>query len=330
MKEIIELALENLQKNTPFKGVWKNSVNVGQDGNIKLTIDNKQFTLNIEVKRELRMGQMPEIVKRATQFKPLIVIAERIFPKIKDELRKEQIAYLEGNGNIFLHQDGIYLWIDNNKPIEPGKEKNNRAFTKTGLKVIFHFLLDEGIINLPYREIAERTGTGLGNITNVINGLKEDGYLLTVRKNEYKITRKKELFNKWVTTYEERLKPTLEVGTFSFIKKEDFANWKNIHLKNQKTYWGGEPAGDMLTGYLNPGMLTLYTEETKKDLIKNYRLMPDAEGNVKVYKKFWKYDEVNYDLVPPLLVYADLMNEDDRRCTETAQKIYNDLIQNKL
>ena len=58
--------------------------------------------------------------------------------------------------------------------------------------------------------------------------------------------------------------------------------------------------------------------------------MPNTEGNVKVYKKFWKYDEVNYDLVPPLLVYADLMNEDDRRCTETAQKIYNDLIQDKL
>ena len=36
------------------------------------------------------------------------------------------------------------------------KEKINRAFTKTGLKVLFDFLRDETLINVPYREIATR------------------------------------------------------------------------------------------------------------------------------------------------------------------------------
>ncbi|MBX2951947.1 MAG: hypothetical protein KF870_05550 [Leadbetterella sp.] len=34
--------------------------------------------------------------------------------------------------------------------------------------------------------------------------------------------------------------------------------------------------------------------------------------------------------VPPLLAYADFMNPNDRRCMETAQKIYNEFLQDKL
>ena len=59
--------------------------------------------------------------------------------------------------------------------------------------------------------------------------------------------------------------------------------------------------------------------------------------NVKAYEKFWNNGDVNTNantvedvVVPPLLVYADLMNTNDRRCIETAQKIYDGFIQNKL
>ncbi|MBS1908251.1 MAG: hypothetical protein JST03_00090, partial [Bacteroidetes bacterium] len=93
----------------------------------------------------------------------------------------------------------------------------------------------------------------------------------------------------------------------------------------------------LLTNYLRPAELTLYSTETRNDLIKNYRLIPDEKGNVKAYEKFWNNGDVNTNantvedvVVPPLLVYADLMNTNDRRCIETAQKIYDGFIQNKL
>ena len=66
--------------------------------------------------------------------------------------------------------------------MEQEKEKVNRAFTKTGLKVIFHFLLNEEIVNYSYREIARLAEIGLGNVSNVMNGLKQDGYLLKMNK----------------------------------------------------------------------------------------------------------------------------------------------------
>ena len=208
-----------------------------------------------------------------------MVVAVHLSPKIKEELRHNNIAYLEANGNIFLKNDETTLWVDANKPIQPDKKIGSRAFTKTGVRVLFQFLMDENWINKPYRQIAEQTGTGIGNITNIITGLKQDGFLLQITKNEYRLTNKLALLNKWIAAYDLRLKPTLKVGTFRFLKDEDFTNWRKLPLCNGKTWWGGEPAGDLFTDYLRPAELTLYTTETRNDLIKNYRLIPDEKGN---------------------------------------------------
>lgn len=52
----------------------------------------------------------------------------------------------------------------------------------------------------------------------------------------------------------------------------------------------------------------------------------DLEGNIKVFRQFWIDEQENTNSVHPLLAYADLMNKGDRRCTETAQKIYDEYL----
>jgi len=329
-QEIIHMALENLQKNTLIKGKWETLEHKELDGQLILDIDNRQIKYFVEIKNELRNHHLQKMVTFNQAYTPLMVVATRLFPKIKEELRNYNIAYLEANGNIFLRNNEATVWIDTNKPIETDKKTGSRAFTKTGLKVVFQFLIDETWLHRTYRQIAEQTGTGIGNITNIIKGLKQDGFLLPIAKNEYKLNNKKELLNKWIAAYDMRLKPILKVGTFRFLKEEDFAKWKNLPLHKGKTWWGGEPAGDIFTNYLKPAELTLYTTETRKDMIKNYRMVPDDKGNIKVFKKFWQFDEVNDNVVPPLLAYTDLMNTNDRRCIETAQKIFDEFLQNKL
>lgn len=329
-KELVHIALENLKKNAGINGKWVNHGPKEFDGQIQLTVENHPIKFNTEIKQELRNHQLPKIIDQAERFAPLMVVANHIFSNIKAELRQKRIAYLETNGNIWMQQKGILIWLEGQTPVTEIKNKSNRAFTKTGLKVLFHFLLHDQDINLTYREIAAITEVGLGNINYVMSGLKEMGFLLKLKKNQYKLTNKKELLEKWISAYGERLKPALKIGTFRFLNEEDFLNWRNLPIKKEKTWWGGEPAGDLLTNYLRPAELTLYTMETRNELIKNYRLIPDENGNVKAYNKFWQHDEVDDNTVPPLLVYADLINSNDRRCTETALKIYDEFLQNKL
>lgn len=89
-----------------------------------------------------------------------------------------------------------------------------------------------------------------------------------------------------------------------------------LEIENNKTLWGGRTCWEILTNYLHPQEFTLYTKEETNELIKKYFLIPDATGNVHVFKKFWNFKDapVNEKTVPPLLVYADLISS---RQTET-------------
>ena len=138
--------------------------------------------------------------------------------------------------------------------------------------------------------------------------------------------------NKWIAAYEQVLKPSLHVGTFRFLNEDDFTNWKNLKLHADTTQWGGEPAGDLLSHHLRPAELTLYTTETRTELMRNYRLLPSDNGNVKVYQAFRPLENTDDALpvVHSMLVYADLMIQNDKRCRETAQMIYEKYLQQHL
>ena len=331
-QEIIQYALHNLVEEG-IEPEWRDAPTNGTiDGKLKLHFKfHPPVQFDVLIKKELRAMHLNQLEYMAKEEAPFLIVVDRIFPKVKHELRHRGINYMETNGNMFILHDGLYVNIDGKRYPEMHKAGGgNRAFTKTGLKVIYQFLINDEWLNRNYRDIATHTGTGLGNINNIFNGLKQEGYLLQLTKNEYQLENKKGLLEKWIMEYEKRLKPTLAIGSFRFLNADDFYNWKGLPLKSGKTFWGGEPAGELFTNYLRPEELTLYTTEERTDLIKNYRLVPDIQGNVKVYKTFWEYNEVNDNVVHPLLAYADLITKGDRRCTETAEKIYDEYLQNKF
>ncbi|TDB57950.1 type IV toxin-antitoxin system AbiEi family antitoxin [Arundinibacter roseus] len=329
-EQIVYTALENLLETTQFKGEWDEVTKKGLDGTLRVRIGENVLQFNVKVKKELRKHMLPQIFAFNEAHQPFLLIAGRLYPGIKQELRNHNVSYLEANGNLYLKTPEKWFWIEVNKPMPVKPQIRSRAFTKTGLRILFAFLRDQALINLSYRQIAGQTSTSIGNITHIINGLKQEGYVVNVSKNEYQFQRLNELLSQWAEAYEQTLKPTLSMGRFRFVDKDRFDRWKKLKLNTPKTLWGSEPAGELLTGYLKPAELTIYTEESRSELIKNYRLIPDGEGLVRVYRKFWQQQEADQHTVPPLLVYADLINSHDRRCSETAQKLYDEYLQTAL
>lgn len=340
-QETVQTAVENLQKATGFKAGWKPGKNKDLDGDLDIQIAGKLMRFHLEIKQELRNHNLKKVIDQAAKWGDFMVVANRILPGVKKELRQNDIAYLEANGNIYINKKPVFIWLDNNKPLEDKREKPNRAFTKTGLQVVFLFLADPTYINKPYRIIAEAADTALGNVNYVINGLLEMGFLVRKNKNELILNNTKVLLDRWITGYEEKLKPALHVGNFRFITANADRNWKDMDINIEHTVWGAEPGGDLLTNHLRPEILTLYTTENQRDFMKHLRVIPDAFGNLKVYRKFWKgiYNKptknkghiLNIEKAAPvLLVYADLMNTNNKRCIETAQKIYERSIEPNL
>ena len=293
------------------------------DGKVTLIIDKKPFDLLTTIKQEFRRYQVPYQDNPGWTKVPLLIVTERLSKPLREELREANVPYLEANGNFYLQQPGIFILIDGQPPYSSKKTATNRAFTSAGLRVIFHFLLDNSRVNDPYRTIAKQTRTSVGHIKNVITGLEKAKFLIQ-DDGTWRLVSKKDLLYRWIDLYDERLQPKLAQGTFRFAKlgKSDRAvHWQDLSLQTDKTYWGGEPAADLLTNHLRPGILTLYTSEDRTELMTNYRIVPDENGPIKIYQKFWYQEPQNTNIAPPLLVYADLMNQGDKRSRETADII---------
>lgn len=327
--DILHIAQENLEKVVPFKlkiGEGKFNGHNGNrvDGRVELCLGDEVLNFVVEVKKEVRTHQLPRIYALAETHKPFLLVAGQIFPRIKEKLKEKGINWLDAAGNMYVKTENHFLFIEQNEVYELEVEKD-RAFTKTGLKVLFLFLQDEKWLNRTYREIADAANVALGTIGYVINGLKKRKYLVKKDAKNNKIVRKEELIDEWIGAYETELKPKLRKGTFTFIDEEGTQNWKELTLTEQAV-WGGEGAADLLTGMLKPQELTLYTTQARADIMRQYRLKPHPSGFVKVYEPFWKMDEKE-NTAPPLVVYADLILTGDERNFKIAEQIYAEFLQ---
>ncbi len=325
--KIVERALVQLVDHTGLIGTWNlinDQLDKGIDGSIDLDLESAGTHFYVVVKKELREHHLPKLIEQAKGHQPLMVVAERIFPKLKEKLREHKIGYLDGAGNIYVHTEGNYIWLDGRKNIEQEAPVTNRAFTKTGLRTVFYLLWHNEAINMPYRALAKATGVALGNIKNIILGLEQAGFILQINEKEMVLQNKRALLERWIAGYKETLKPLLLIGKYRLNKSEDLMNLSTFPVRAGETVWGGEPGAELITNYLNAKEFTVYTTESKPVLMQKWRLLPDAKGHIQFYEKFWQ-DEAGLTLpiAPALLIYADLIITDDPRNLETAERIYN-------
>lgn len=136
-RETIQTAIDNLEKTAGFKAHWAPASTQDFDAILDVEVGGKRLKFLVEAKTYLRNHNLPKILEQAEDIKDFMVIADHILPGVKEELRLHHIAYLEGNGNIFIDRKPVFVWVDNNKPLERVREKPNRAFTKAGLQVVF-------------------------------------------------------------------------------------------------------------------------------------------------------------------------------------------------
>ena len=289
------------------------------DERLDIYFDTGKENFMVKTKKELREIQLPNIINLAGKQKKIIVIAGKTFPNTRKAMRDTGINYLDAAGNAFIRTDKNYVFIE--KPGTPDKIRNGtaRAFTKTGVKVVYHLLTHQGDINLTVRELAVKTGVANDTIFNVYANLVELEYLVKANRKKYKLFKKEKLLNEWIKAYKDNLRLNILVGRFDFTGKNRL--WKDIKLQNEAK-WGGEPAGAMITEYLVPAEFTIYTNEARPDILRNYRLTPDEKGNVYVYEKFWIEEGITRETVHPLLVYADLIITEEPRNIEIAKIIY--------
>lgn len=324
-REILEEAINSLFKYTQIEAIIK-------DGRLRhdsiLKIASEEFV--IEIKPVITKGNKGIVLAHLKDVSrennlPIVLITKYIPGEIAKEYVAERVCYLDVAGNCNIRQKNLILLIEGKKIERMAKINQPRAFQEAGIKLIFQFLVNPEKTQLPYRELARIANISLGSVGSIMQELIDLNFILKTKQSK-KLKNTKELLNRWITAYHDVLRPRLLKKEMRFVKPDRYNKWKDINLNLIKghVYWGGEPGANLLTGYLNPGTFTIYTDQNWQ-ILKDIDLVPDENGKVQVLNIFWNPDAIVG--VPPLLIYADLMSSGSDRNNETAIMIFNNELQ---
>ena len=328
-KKILNDALGELRKNTglvvnvvEFEGRELETEHY-HDAKVKIQWNDLAYYFVVEIKNIVTRAMLGIAVRQLNQFQQKgMLIAKYINPRIADELKKLDIPFIDTAGNAYINEPPLLIYINGNRLTEKNiMEQPARTFRPTGLQVIFALLCSPGLENKPYREIAAKADAALGTVNWVMYDLRRMGYLIDAVPRNRRLVRKDNLLNRWVAAYPEQLRPKKMIGRF---RADDPYWWEGADLEEINALWGGELAANIITEYIKPQIVTVYAKlPIGRFLLKN-RLKSDVNGDVEILKIFWKFEQelLHNNLVPPVLIYADLLATGDARNIETARMIY--------
>jgi hypothetical protein len=330
--DILHTAIENLERMTKAQiEIETTSINNGHawDAQLDIRAGTATGSFRVEVKANVLPSNIARLLDKL-KMEESILVAKYISNPAKTLLETQGINYLDTAGNCFIRNDkGIFWNVKGQTATAENGEAKHRAFNKNGIKLIYALLLNESLLNEPYRVIANQANVSVSTVGDILKDLQAAKFLLKVNENKKMLTNKPELLSQWVTAFNQKLKPKLLRGRYRLGGK----NWQQLDL-GRFAYWSGEPAAGLLTHYLQPGAWVLYTDLDRKALLKDLQLLPDAKaGNVEVCSPFWKVENTAFVVpamktVHPLLVYAELIGSGNDRNFETARKIYAQYLKN--
>ena len=316
--ELFHEAFHNLKAS-----VGQVQVNIGKNGKGVPLITINGTSFHCLVKPTVRNSNVHSIVRtveeeRERTNKPIILLTDRLYPKENAILAENGVSWLDRAGNCVIEYNDLFLKISGNKHTSAVQPKETIKVAELSIKLTLFFLQYPEAVDLSYREIQEKTGVSLGMITRTFDLLKSKGFVVQTEQGR-KIAMRAELIEWWQQQYNETVKPKLLVARMAFRNQEARKAWKDLPLP-QGMCWGGDCGANLTDNYLSPGSFEIYTTIPSSTLIRTGMVLPDPNGEIKIYTKSWIGDD-NSNVAPLLVVYADLLGSGDSRCYEAALKI---------
>lgn len=324
--KLLKSAIESFKKNFGFQikieEFQHHNGNLRIDALLKIKIQQIEFKFSAEIKSTVNSTMIGFMQHHKNDFPhDRLLISNYINPVMAEKLKENDINFIDTAGNAYINARPVFIFVKGNKKRLQVASSKGKAFTLSGLKMIYALLCDKKLLNRPYRDIAGASGIALGTVGQVIDNLKKLEFILDKGIRGKKITNANVLFDRWCMDYTERLKPKLLLGRFKGA--DDF--WHQCRLDPEEGQWGGEVAAYMLTNYLKPQNATIYVRKHKlRDIVLQNRLKRTEDGNVEIFKNFWTIDDrQDKSIVHPFIIYADLLEINKQRTIETAKMIYD-------
>ncbi|AKM01230.1 type IV toxin-antitoxin system AbiEi family antitoxin [Burkholderia pyrrocinia] len=309
--------------------------NAHADAMIRFDVAGQAFEMPVAVSLRVESlpGALAELRRRGgaaqmTGERPLMLIAPYLSAELAAGLTDQGIPFLDTAGNACLIQPEATVMIAGRpKPARAPRRQSSRATTPKGLAVMFALATQPGLVAQPYRGIAAASGVALGTVNLAMDDLIARGLVGQRRNGERLIPDWPRFVQEWVALYPSRLRAKLSSRRFAGLAPDW---WRGFDFASFDARLGGEPAADLLTHDLKPAAITVYTHGAVPNrLLLQARLRPDERGDVEILEAFWPrspaldWREQDVPLVPPLLIYADLVSSGDSRNLAAAERIHD-------
>lgn len=337
---LLQRAFDALRRTTGFEGRLVATHITGQDGQradavVEIVAEGKRHQYVAACKRVDRFAMLGLLKQQLDRYdKPGLLVAPHITPEVAERCRELHMPFIDTRGNAYLHAPGFLVFVKGQRARSedlPRQDMTPRTGTATALRVMFILLCRQALLNAPYREIVRAAGVALGAVGGVFDDLQARGYTIGgARQGDRRLLEPKRLLEEWVTNYPMKLRPKLNPKRFRAAVPDW---WQGDDVTTYGAQWGGEVAAEKLTGSLKPEVVTLYIRpgqerENITRLVAAHRLRADPQGDIELLDTFWDFpaDHDDPDVVPPILVYADLVATHDPRNLDAARLLYDSKI----
>lgn len=290
------------------------------DGSARLHIDGRDLTMPVQIKTGLRPSTVGLVSARAEGG---LLIGDHITPVVGDLLRARRIHYVDSVGNASIRGPGIVIEVRGRRAGSGSASATRETpslFTPAGLPVVLAILNQPQLLDVPLREVQERTTVSLGSVQKVVSFLRDQGYRSTDEPGQGRWRR---LYDGWVAAYLAGPRDKALIGSYTSDRRpRDLIQL----LADVDVTASGECAAH-LAGYdIAPASLDLYVRDSLGPVIRGARLRPDPEGPVVLRRRSWT-DRAEREsrggvsgerLAPAPVVYADLLALQDPRANKIA------------
>lgn len=343
-REVLQACEAHLLALQPVKRVKAGYTTVrrdrpGPDARLVLDTEVGPLTYFLEIKRGLSLPRLEHLIlqlqgySRHAKARPLL-LADYLPPRLQERLVEAGVNFVDQAGNMYIDRPGkLYIRIQGARPKRLQEAKPGRLSQPSGLQVVFVLLAEPRAVTMPYRELAKASGVALGSVAQVTRELKGKGYLVQKGRDEWFLTRKRELFDVWLGGYGDLLRPKLVVGRFQPPQRDVGQTLVELQKEAKATgiEWAltGGFGAYVLTRHFRGDQLGFFVSEWPAGLAKRLKWLPSQHGPVTVLRRFSplvqfsRKDASQMPVAHPLLVYAELVFQGRERELEAAKLLYD-------
>ncbi len=295
---------------------------------IGLTTPSGEVELPVELKLSHLSREVAERLVHVGQRHPgLLVLAPLVGAELGELFVREKINFVDLAGNCHVRIGQQFLaYVQGRRPLI--RTPADRGMRAPAFKVLFALLADPELVHATTRALAQAAGSvSPQTAADMRAKLLASGTLLKSRGNlRWARGGWKQALDMFLFAFPHMVSGFM-VGRFR--SKHQDAKQLEAELTPRlnamgEWRWGGGAAAQRLTHYYRGDRTMIYLRDGSMTLAQKLPLVPDPDGNVVLMRAIGPlaFESPNPEVVHPLLIYADLMNEAHDRAREAGADIF--------